>query len=69
MPLVKVDPDAVVTLVVPTAINLTLLASENVSANLRLAQASSLELPSLYRRAFMSVYETDEIAVVQQKAK
>lgn len=52
--------------VVPTAINTCLMASENLSDNLRARQSSNLELPSMYKRAFLVAYETDEIALVRQ---
>jgi hypothetical protein len=60
------DPDAKVDIIIPTAINLVLLVNENVMANLRRRLSSSIELPSLYKRAFMAVGETDEIAVIRQ---
>lgn len=58
--------DAHVLVVIPTSINVTLMASENVSDNLRAQQPSDLELPSMYKRAFLIAYETDEIALVRQ---
>jgi hypothetical protein len=54
-----------VQIVIPTATNTCLMASENISANLRVRQASNLTLPSLYKRAYFIAYETDEIAVVK----
>lgn len=54
-----------VLIVVPTAINVSLMAAENIVDNLRARQASSLALPSLYKRAFLVAHETDEIAVVK----
>lgn len=51
---------------VPTAINVCLIAAENITDNLRAQQASNLELPSLYKRAFLVAYETDEIALVRK---
>jgi len=56
-----------ITIVVPTAPNVTLMVSENISANMRVQQASSIQLPSLYKRAYLIVYETDEIAYVRPK--
>lgn len=52
-------------IVVPTAINITLMASDNIIDNLRVQQSSSLVLPSMYKRAFLISYETDEIALVK----
>lgn len=66
MALVKVDPNAQVDVVIPTAINVVLMANENIVDNLRKAQASDLTLPSIYKRAYLVVNETDEIAVVRQ---
>lgn len=51
---------------VPTAINVVLMAAENISRNLRKAQIADLQLPSLYKQAYLVVNETDEIAVLQQ---
>lgn len=58
--------DAYVFVTIPTAINVCLLASENITDNLRAQQASDLVLPSLYKRAYLVAYETDEIALVRQ---
>lgn len=55
-----------VTVIIPTAINVVLLAADNITANLRAGQSTSLSLPSLYKRAFLVAYETDEIAIVKQ---
>jgi hypothetical protein len=54
-----------VVIVVPTAINTPLLASENIVDNLRLAKSANVVLPSLYKRAFFITYETDETAVIK----
>jgi len=62
---VPVRDDVTVLLLVPTAINVALLVSENISDNLRLNKASNLELPSLYRRAFLVVGETDEVGILR----
>jgi len=56
-----------VTVIIPTAPNICLLATENIFANLRVRQASSFDLPSLYKRAYLVAYETDEIATVKPK--
>jgi len=53
-----------VRIVVPTAINVVLMAMENIIDNMRVQQPASLSLPSMYKRAFLVAYETDEIAVV-----
>lgn len=58
--------DAYVLIVIPTAINTCLMASENLSDNLRAQQPSDLNLPSMYKRAYLIAYETDEIALVRQ---
>lgn len=58
--------DARVVVLIPTAINTCLIAAENITDNLRAQQASDLELPSLYKRAFLVAYETDEIALVRK---
>jgi len=52
--------------VVPTAINVVLLANENIIYNLSKGQPSDLTLPSLYKRAFLVVHETDEVVVARQ---
>lgn len=62
---VPVRDDVTVLLLVPTAINVALLVNENISDNLRLNKASNLELPSLYRRAFLIVGETDEVGILR----
>lgn len=58
--------DARVVVTVPTAINTCLIAAENITDNLRAQQVSDLELPSLYKRAFLVAYVTDEIALVRR---
>ena len=52
-------------IVVPTAVNVCLMAAENIVENLLARQAADLTLPSLYKRAFLVAHETDEIAVVK----
>jgi len=66
LPLEAGTPTGTVMIVVPTATNVVLMMSENIMANLRLRQPASLELPSMYKRAYLVAYETDEIAVVKQ---
>ena len=55
-----------VTIVLPTGVDTILLASENITDNMRQGQSSDLELPSLYRRAYQIVNETTESGVVRQ---
>ena len=57
-----------VVIVVPTAINTTLIAVENIVDNLRLSQPSNVVLPSMYKRAYFIAYETDETAIVKPAA-
>jgi hypothetical protein len=54
-----------IVIVVPTAINTALLATENIVDNLRLSQPANVVLPSMYKRAYFIAYETDETAVVK----
>ena len=56
-----------VIIVVPTAINVMLMAAENIVDNLRVRQRASLSLPSLYKRAHLIAHETNEIAVVKSR--
>lgn len=58
-------PHNEVMVVVPTAANVVLMASENIVDNLRVRQPASLTLPSLYKRAYMITREVDEIALVK----
>lgn len=60
-------PHKQVMVVIPTAVNVVLMAAENVVDNLRARQPASLTLPSLYKRAFLIAHETDEIAVVKEE--
>lgn len=60
-------PHGTVVIVVPTAINVCLMAAENIVDNVRGRNAASLTLPSLYKRAFLVAYETDEIAVAKEQ--
>jgi hypothetical protein len=61
-----VDENAQINIVVPTAINMVLMVNENLISNLRLSQPSDIVLPSMYKRAYLVVNETDEIATVKQ---
>lgn len=54
-----------VVIIIPTATNFALMAVENIIANLRAQQSANLVLPSLYKRAYLVAYETDEVAVVK----
>lgn len=62
-----VRDDIKVQIILPTAINVALMVSENISDNLRLSKASDLALPSLYRRAFLIVGETDEVGILRHE--
>ena len=53
-----------VQITIPTAINMVLLVAENIMTNMRVREASSLALPSLYKRAYLIAHETDELATV-----
>lgn len=61
------SPQGSVMIVVPTAVNVALMAAENITDNLRKRQPASLALPSLYKRAYLVAHETDEIAVIKEK--
>lgn len=50
-----------ITAVIPTAINTLAVVHQNVVTNLKRAEVSDVELPSMYKRAFMITYETGEI--------
>jgi hypothetical protein len=60
-------PHGTVMIVVPTAVNVVLMTSENIVDNLKTRNAASLELPSLYKRAYLIAHETDEIAVAKEQ--
>lgn len=64
-PLVLSLTSGPIRIVIPTAINTALMVVENIVANLRVQQAASTVLPSMYKRAYLIAYETDEIAVVK----
>jgi len=51
-------------LIIPSPENLLELANTNIMENLRRRQSANLDLPSLYRRAFMVVYNTNELPVI-----
>lgn len=54
-----------VTIVLPTAPDFLLMVAENLHTNLLRGMAAEVEVPSLYRRAFQVVNETDEAAVTK----
>lgn len=54
-----------VTIIVPTSTNVVLMVADNINTNLRKQQTSNISLPSLYKRAYLVAYETDEIAVAK----
>lgn len=58
--------DARIDIMVPTAVNTVLMVNDNIITNLRKGKASDIALPSLYKRAFLIVNETDEVAIVRQ---
>lgn len=64
--IVKVDNNAQVVTLIPTAINMVLMVNDNIVSNLRRGLTTDISLPSLYRKAFLVVNETDEIAAVVQ---
>lgn len=51
---------------IPTAPNTLLLVNENITANLLKGQSADIQLPSLYKRAYLIVNQTDETAVARQ---
>lgn len=55
--------------VLPTAIDTVLLASENITQNLLKNQPSLLTGQSLYRRAYQIVNETDEMYITRVVGK
>ncbi len=61
-----VADDARVEIIVPTAINIVLMVNENIVENLLKQQDAQIELPSLYRRAFLIVNESDEVGIIRQ---
>ena len=63
MPTVADDTKVVV--IIPTATNIVLMASENISLNLIKGEDAHITLPSLYKRAYLIVNETDEIAILR----
>ncbi len=63
----QIPDDARIDILIPTAINVVLMANDNIVTNLRRGQAADLALPSLYKRAFLIVNETDEVAIVRKE--
>jgi hypothetical protein len=64
-PLVLSITQLPIQIIVPTAVNSALMAAENIVDSMRAQQQANLVLPSLYKRAYLIAYETDEIAVVK----
>ena len=56
-------------LMVPTAVNIINLVSQNITDNLRRRQDSDITLPSLYRLAFTMHYNTGELLVTRGASK
>lgn len=65
LPLEAGVPTTSVLIVVPTAPNVCLMAAQNITQNLLVRQPANLTLPSLYKRAYLIAYETDEVAFVK----
>jgi hypothetical protein len=63
-PLVLPIPRLPIRIIIPTAANSALMVVENIFDNLRVQQASNIAVPSMYKRAYLVAYETDETAVV-----
>jgi len=53
------------TLIMPTPTNIVNYVNENIVTNLRKRQNSDIQLPSLYRLAFMVHYNTGELYVTR----
>lgn len=56
-----------VQIVLPTAVNTLLMVNDNIVSNLRLGQEADIQLPSMYKRAYLIVNETDEVAFVRKE--
>ena len=52
-------------LMVPTAVNIVNLVSQNIADNMRRRQDSEIELLSLYRLAYTIHYNTGELLVTR----
>jgi len=50
----------------PSAVDFVLLANENIVANFLRGLASNLTVPTLYRRAYLLVNESDGFAVTRR---
>jgi hypothetical protein len=61
-PLVQIP----IVIVIPTATNVALIASQNITDNLRQGRSANLTLPSLYKRAYLVAHQTDEIALARR---
>lgn len=64
----SIRDDAQIDILIPTAVNVVLMVNDNVIRNMRRRMDPDLTLPSLYKRAFLIVNETDEVAVVRQES-
>lgn len=62
----QVADDTKTEVIIPTSINVCLMVAENISLNLLQKEDAEINLPSLYKRAYLIVNETDEIAVLRQ---
>jgi hypothetical protein len=60
------DTKTRIDIIIPTATNFVLMVNENIVDNLLLRKASDIVVPSMYKRAFLVVNETDEIAIVRK---
>lgn len=52
-------------IIFPAVVDYVRMINENIIDNLRAGRTSFVMLPSLYERAFAIVYETTEIAVLE----
>jgi len=63
----SIRDDAQIDIIIPTAINVILMVNDNVMRNMRLRKDPDLSLPSLYKRAYLVLNETDEVAITRQE--
>lgn len=61
-----IPDDAQIDIIVPTATNTVLMVNDNIVTNLRKGLASDIVLPSIYKRAYLIINETDEVAIIRQ---
>jgi hypothetical protein len=64
-----IQDDAQIDIIIPTAVNTILMVNDNIVINLRKGLASDIVLPSIYKRAYLIVNETDEVAIIRQERK